>query len=86
MSSPSVDSTNTKTSKASESSKPKEPSRMPVFYSSLNFYPKNINNAFMPKLDFEGYRQEAKKQYEGDENIPNLLDEFSFVICHKVVT
>jgi hypothetical protein len=29
----------------------------------------------MPKPDFEGYRQEAKKQYEGDESSPSLLDE-----------
>jgi hypothetical protein len=29
----------------------------------------------MPKPDFEGYRQEPKKQYEGDEDSPNLLNE-----------
>jgi hypothetical protein len=34
----------------------------------------------MPKPYFEGYRQEAKKQYEGDESSPSLLDE----ILHQI--
>jgi hypothetical protein len=29
----------------------------------------------MPKSDFEGYRQEVKKQYEADQDNPDLLDE-----------
>jgi hypothetical protein len=29
----------------------------------------------MPKPDFEGYRQEVKKQYGGDENNAKLLSE-----------
>jgi hypothetical protein len=79
MSSSSVKSVNTKTSKASEASKPKETSKMPENYSLLEFYPTNQNHAFMPKPDFEGYRQEVKKQYEGDqvqyEGSPDLLDD-----------
>jgi hypothetical protein len=79
MSSPSVKSVNTKTSKASDASKPKETTRISEYYSPLDFYPTNLNHAFMPKPDFEGYRQEVKKQYESDqeqyENSPNLLDE-----------
>ena len=75
MSSTSVKSTNTKTSKVSEASKPRETSKMSEYYSRLDFYPTNLNHAFMPKPDFEGYRQEVKKQYEGDQNSPNLLDE-----------
>jgi hypothetical protein len=66
MSSPSVKSTTTKTSKPSKSSKPKETSKIPEYYSPLDFYPNNLNHAFMPKPDFVGYRQEAKKQHEGD--------------------
>jgi hypothetical protein len=58
MSSSSVKSTNTNTSKVSESSKLKETSKMPEYYSPLDFYPTNLNHAFMPKPDFEGYRQE----------------------------
>jgi len=75
MSSPSVKSTNTKTSRASESSKTKENSKIPEYYLPLDFYPKILNLDFMPKPDFEGYRQEAKKQYEGDRSSPNLLGE-----------
>jgi hypothetical protein len=48
---------------------------MSEYFSPLDFYPKNLNHAFMPNPDFEGYRQEAKKQYEGDEDSSNLLDE-----------
>jgi hypothetical protein len=65
MSSPSIESVNTNTSRASEVSKPKESSKTPEHYPPLYFYPKHLTHAFMPKLDFEGYRQEAKKQYEG---------------------
>jgi hypothetical protein len=28
------------------------------------FYHKNFNHAFFPKPDFEGYRNNAKKEYE----------------------
>jgi hypothetical protein len=45
------------------------------FLTKPDFYPTNLNHAFMPKQDFEGYRQEAKKQYEGDEISPNLLSD-----------
>jgi hypothetical protein len=75
MSSPSVKSVNTKTSKSSETTMPRETSKMPEYYLPLNFYPKYLNYAFMAKPDFEGYRQEAKKQYEGDESSPNPLSE-----------
>jgi hypothetical protein len=50
ISSPSVHSHNTKTSKLSEKDKPHD------------FYPNNFNHAFLPKPDFEGYRNNAKKQ------------------------
>jgi hypothetical protein len=36
---------------------------------------KNLNDAFIPKPDFEKYRQKAKKQYEVDESSPNLLGD-----------
>jgi hypothetical protein len=75
MSSPSVKSVITEASKVSEVRKPKETARMTEYYSPLDFYPKNLNHAFMPKPDFEGYRQEAKKQYEGNGRSPSLLDE-----------
>jgi hypothetical protein len=29
----------------------------------------------MPKPEFEGYRQESRKQYDGDESSSSLLDE-----------
>jgi hypothetical protein len=75
ISSRSVKSVRTKTSKASESSKPKETLKMPEYYSPLDFYPTNLNHAFMPRSDFEGYGQEVKKQYEGDGSIPIPVDE-----------
>jgi hypothetical protein len=31
---------------------------------SHDFYPKNFNNVFLPKPDFEGYRNNAKKEFE----------------------
>jgi hypothetical protein len=33
-----------------------------------NFYPKNFNHAFLPRPDFEGYRNNAKKEYEENQN------------------
>ena len=48
MSSPSVKSVNTKTSKVSETSKPKETSSMSEYYPAVDFYPTNLNHAFMP--------------------------------------
>jgi hypothetical protein len=75
MSSPSVKSVITETSKASEASKPKETAKTSEYYSPLDFYPKILNHAFMPKSDFEGYRQEVKKQYKSDQDSPNLLSE-----------
>jgi hypothetical protein len=52
ISSPSILSQDTKTSKVSETS------------NKHDFYPKNLNNAFLPKPDFEGYRNNDKKEYE----------------------
>ena len=52
MSSPSVKSTGTKSSHASSISKP------------TDFYPKHLNQAFMPTPDFDGDRRDAKQQYE----------------------
>jgi hypothetical protein len=51
-SSPSVLSHDTMTSKVSEKDNPHD------------FYPKNFNHAFLPKPDFEGYRNHAKKEIE----------------------
>jgi hypothetical protein len=31
-----------------------------------DFYPKHLNHAFMPKPDFDGYRNDVKKDYEND--------------------
>jgi hypothetical protein len=56
ISSPSVLSHDTKTSKVSEKDTPHE------------FYPKNFNHAFLPKPDFEGYRKNAKKEFEENQN------------------
>jgi hypothetical protein len=75
MSSPSVKSAITEASKASEVSKPKEIAKTSEYYSPLDFYPTNLNHTFMPKPNFEGYRQDVKKQYEADQDSPSLLDE-----------
>jgi hypothetical protein len=56
ISSPSVFSHDTKTSKVSEKDKPHD------------FYPKNFNHAFLPKPDFEGYRKYNKKEFEENQN------------------
>jgi hypothetical protein len=52
ISSPSVLSQDTKTSKVSERS------------NRHDFYPKNLIHAFLLQPDFEGYRNSAKKKYE----------------------
>jgi hypothetical protein len=75
MSSPSVKSAITEASKASEVSKPKDIAKTSEYYSPLDFYPTNLNHAFIPKPDFEGYRQEVKKLYAADQVSPSLLDE-----------
>jgi hypothetical protein len=46
----------TKTSKVSEKDNPND------------IYPKNFNHAFLPKPDFEGYRNNVKKQFEENQN------------------
>jgi hypothetical protein len=33
-----------------------------------DFYPKNFNHAFVPKPDFEGYRNSVKKEFEENQN------------------
>jgi hypothetical protein len=33
-----------------------------------DFYPKNFNHAFSPKPDFEGHRNNAKKEFEENQN------------------
>jgi hypothetical protein len=33
-----------------------------------DFYPKNFNHAFLFKPDFDGYRNNAKKEYEKNQN------------------
>jgi hypothetical protein len=55
-SSPNVLSHDTKTSKVSDKHNPHD------------FYPKNFNDAFLPKPDFEGYRNNAKKEFEENQN------------------
>jgi hypothetical protein len=52
----SVFSHDTKTSKVSEKANPHD------------FHPKNFNHAFLPKPDFEGYRNNAKKEFEENRN------------------
>jgi hypothetical protein len=54
--SPSVMSQDTKISKVSETSY------------KYDFYPKNLNHAFLPKSDFEGYRNSAKKEFEEQQD------------------
>jgi hypothetical protein len=61
ISSPSVLSHDTKASKVSEKANPHD------------VYPKNFNHAFLPKPDFEGYRNNAKKEFE--ENQKYVGDE-----------
>jgi hypothetical protein len=56
ISSPSVLSHDTKTSKVSEKDNPHD------------FYPKNFNHSFLPKPDFEGYRNNAKEEFEENQN------------------
>jgi hypothetical protein len=56
ISSPSVLSHDTKASKVSEKDNPHD------------FYPKNFNHACLPKPDFEGYRNNAKKEFEENQN------------------
>jgi hypothetical protein len=38
-----------------------------------DFYPKHLNHAFMPKPDFEGYRNDIKKSYE-EEQYPSGIE------------
>jgi hypothetical protein len=52
----SVLSHDTKTSKVSEKDNPND------------LYPKNFNHAFLPRPDFEGYRNNAKKEFEENQN------------------
>jgi hypothetical protein len=56
ISSPSVLSQDTKESKVSEKANPHD------------FYPKNFNHAFLPKPDFEGYKNNDKKEFEENQN------------------
>jgi hypothetical protein len=56
ISSPSVLSHDNKASKVSDKDKPHD------------FYPENFNRAFLPKPDFEGYRNNAKKEFEENQN------------------
>jgi hypothetical protein len=56
ISSPSALSHDTKASKVSEKDNPHD------------FYPKKFNHAFLPKPDFEEYRNNAKKEFEENQN------------------
>jgi hypothetical protein len=56
ISSTSVLSRDTKASKVSEKANPHD------------FYPENFNHAFLPKPDFVGYRNNAKKEFEENQN------------------
>jgi hypothetical protein len=64
ISSPSVLSHDNKASKVSEKEKPHD------------FYPKNFNHAFLPEPDFEGYRNNAKKQFEENQKYVGEGEEF----------
>jgi hypothetical protein len=86
MSSPSVKSVNTKASKVSEASNPKETVRTSEYYSQLDFYPTNLRHTLMPKPDFEGYRQEFKKPYESDQEQYRIAQTFWMKICIKCQT
>jgi hypothetical protein len=55
-SSPSVPPHDNKTSKVSEK------------YNPHDFYPRNFNHEFLPKPYFEGYRNNAKKEFEENQN------------------
>jgi hypothetical protein len=74
ISSPSALSHDTKASKVSEKA------------NLHDFYPKNFNHAFLPKSDFEGYRNNAKKEFEENQNY--VGDEkslkFNFRNKHKI--
>jgi hypothetical protein len=56
ISSSSVLAHDTNASKVSEKDKPHD------------FYPKNFNHAFLPKPYFDGYRNNAKKEFEDNQN------------------
>jgi hypothetical protein len=56
ISSTSVLSHDTKTSKVSDKANPHD------------FYPNNFNHAFSPKSEFEGYKKNAKKEFEENQN------------------
>jgi hypothetical protein len=56
ISSPSVLSHDTKASKVSEKANPHD------------FYPNNFNHEFLTKPDFEGYRDNTKKEFEENQN------------------
>jgi hypothetical protein len=56
ISSPSDLSHDTKTSKISEKSNPHD------------FYSKNFSHEFLPKPDFEGYRNSSQKEFEEQQN------------------
>jgi hypothetical protein len=56
ISSPSVLSHDTKTSKVSEKANPHD------------FYPKTFNHTFLSKPDFEGYKKNDKKEFEENQN------------------
>jgi hypothetical protein len=62
VSSPSVLSDDTEISKTSAKS------------NAHDFYPNHLNHAFMPKPDFEGYRNDIKKSCE-EEQYPSGIDE-----------
>ena len=62
VSSPSDLSEDTKISKISEKS------------NTHDFYPKHLNHAFMPKPDFEGYRDNTRITYEDDKYPTVVLD------------
>jgi hypothetical protein len=70
ISSPSVLSHDTKASKISEKNKPHD------------FYPKNFNHAFLPKPDFEGYRNNSKKEFEENQNYVGEGEEFHQELDH----
>jgi hypothetical protein len=83
MPSPSVKSVNTKTSKSSEASKPKETSKMPEYYLSMDFFPINQNHAFMPKPDFEGTGKRLRSNMKVIKNSMRVAQTFWMKIYIK---
>jgi hypothetical protein len=54
--------------KSNNKSKDTKTSKVSAKDNPLDLYPKNFKDAFSPKPDFEGYRNNAKKEFEENQN------------------